>query len=314
MDKWEKYKRQISAGIVLVLWILTVVYAADAAKARGQAESLKAANYIEGTGIEEEFYSLRTELTEMILDQPGEYSIYLKDLETGEELSLNHREMYAASLIKLFVMARTYEYFEEITGWQADEAEDLAKGQEEITTYLEQMIQVSDNESFNELVRAQDADHSFSEGCRKMNAYLEEQGYEDTGIYHTLEPSVSEEEEISEEKNHTSARDCGRLLENIYEGKCVSEEASLDMLALLTGQERDWKIPAGLPEGTLCANKTGETDTCQHDAAIVFGPEKDYILCVMSDGLEGEQEGEDAALLIRDISRTVYEFLEQEEE
>ena len=66
--------------------------------------------------------------------------------------------------------------------------------------------------------------------------------------------------------------------------------------------------PAGLPEGTLCANKTGETDTCQHDAAIVFGPEKDYILCVMSDGLEGEQEGEDAALLIRDISRTVYEF------
>ena len=34
----------------------------------------------------------------------------------------------------------------------------------------------------------------------------------------------------------------------------------------------------------------------------------------MSDGLEGEQEGEDAALLIRDISRTVYEFLEQEEE
>ena len=125
---------------------------------------------------------------------------------------------------------------------------------------------------------------------------------------------MSEEEEISEEKNHTSARDCGRLLEDIYEGKCVSEEASLDMLALLTGQERDWKIPAGLPKETLCANKTGETDTCQHDAAIVFGPEKDYILCVMSDGLEGEQEGEDAALLIREISRTVYEFLEQEEE
>ena len=48
---------------------------------------------------------------------------------------------------------------------------------------------------------------------------------------------------------------------------------------LLLGQERDYKIPAGVPEHVTVANKTGETDTCQHDAAIVFG-ESATISCV----------------------------------
>ncbi len=46
--------------------------------------------------------------------QEGVWSIYIKDLETGEELSMNHQKMYAASLIKLFVMEKTYQDYEEI--------------------------------------------------------------------------------------------------------------------------------------------------------------------------------------------------------
>ncbi len=117
----------------------------------------------------------------------------------------------------------------------------------------------------------------------KIDEWLEEEGYEDTAVYHTLEPSPTEEEKVSEEKNHTSAIDCGKLLEAVYQGKAVSKAASQDMLLLLEGQERDYKIPAGVPRDTIVANKTGETDSCQHDAAIIFGPEKDYILCVMSE-------------------------------
>lgn len=53
------------------------------------------------------------------------------------------------------------------------------------------------------------------------------------------------------------------------------------------------------------ANKTGETDTCQHDVAIVYGPSVDYILCVMSEDLTNS---DDAVLTIQEISSTVYSY------
>lgn len=62
------------------------------------------------------------------------------------------------------------------------------------------------------------------------------------------------------------------------------------------------KIPAGLPEGTKCANKTGETDEYQHDAAIVYSPGGDYILCIMSSNCGA------AITNIQDISATVYDY------
>ena len=50
-------------------------------------------------------------------------------------------------------------------------------------------------------------------------------------------------------------------------------------------QERRGKIPAGLPEGAMCANKTGELEDAEHDAAIVSTDKGDYAICVMSSGL-----------------------------
>lgn len=104
----------------------------------------------------------------------------------------------------------------------------------------------------------------------------------------------------------TSAEDCGSLLEKIYKGECVSREASEFMLDLLKKQEVIWKIPEGLPEGIRSANKTGETDDQQHDIAIVYGEQTDYIICIMSEKISSEDT---AVQNIRDISRIVYQYL-----
>ena len=85
----------------------------------------------------------------------------------------------------------------------------------------------------------------------------------------------------------TSVKDCGLLLERIYRGECVSEEASAQMLDLLKRQENTSKIPAGIKAEVPTANKTGETDEDQHDIAIVYGAKTTYILCVMSEGISG---------------------------
>ena len=80
----------------------------------------------------------------------------------------------------------------------------------------------------------------------------------------------------------------------------------IEMLDLLENQQITWKIPEGLPQGVISANKTGETDLSQHDIAIVFGAKTTYILCVMS---ENWKNADDAIDDIRSISRVVYAYL-----
>lgn len=58
------------------------------------------------------------------------------------------------------------------------------------------------------------------------------------------------------------------------------------MLKLLLNQTSRWKIPSGLPSGTKVANKTGETDNYQHDAAIVYGKKTDYVVVIFSNTTE----------------------------
>ena len=61
-----------------------------------------------------------------------------------------------------------------------------------------------------------------------------------------------------------------------------------------------------LPEGTKVANKTGETSEVQHDAAIVYGENTDFILCIMTKNTNGVEEvyGD-----IHELTKMVYDTL-----
>lgn len=225
----------------------------------------------------------------------GEWAVYVKSLKDGGAFDINSHQMESASLIKLFIMGAT---------WQAIENGTLPYD-EQIQSFLWQMVTVSDNESSNRLVEAlSPSGSSHPEGRTAVNGFAAANGFADTSQgrdlqdYRAVEPV---------EKNYTSVRDCGQFLENVYRGTCVSEAASAQMLELLKAQELTGKIPAGLPEGTVTANKTGEVSTMEHDAAIVYSPSGDYILCVMSVNLA---DTETARQHIRDISATVYHFFQ----
>ena len=63
-------------------------------------------------------------------------------------------------------------------------------------------------------------------------------------------------------------------------------------------------IPAGLPEGTRVANKTGSITRIAHDAAIVYPPGRaPYVLVVLTRGFA---DGDVARATGRDISRAVW--------
>lgn len=251
--------------------------------------------------------NLKPQLEKMLEEYDGEWSVYVKDLETEDSILINDRQFYSASLIKAFAMAKTYQDLEAVNANEAARLKlsDPEAAREKVEGLLWNMITVSDNESFNELVRLQTDRFDFKEGAEAVNEYLKEEGYTKTTVQHTLHPASSKSEGLGE-RNMTSARDCGLLLERIYKGECVNEEASKAMLNLLMNQNITWKIPQGVPAGIEVGNKTGETDEDQHDIAIVYGEETDYILCVMSEGFKNQDTAMDN---ISRISRVVYNYL-----
>ena len=256
---------------------------------------------LENLGID----TLKPQLEAMISGYDGEWSVYVKDLESNEDFALNDKPLYSASLIKAFVMAKTYQDMDDVLKNEAAQMKttvDDTKVQDKVNTLLWNMITVSDNESCNELGRLQSDTHDFLDGAKQVNKYLKKEGYTKTSYQSTLHPSASKLITLGGH-NQTTVTDCGKLLERIYRGECVSKEASEEMLNLLKNQQNTSKIPEGLGVDVPTANKTGETDEDQHDIAIVYGTKTTYILCVMSENASNAIDN------IRNISRVVYNYL-----
>lgn len=237
--------------------------------------------------------SLKKQLVSMISGYNGTWSVYVKDLKTGDVISINDTAMKPASVIKLFTMAATYDSIKH----------GKIKKDSTVNRLLTNMITVSDNESYNELVRRNSSYRSFTNGCSVINNYLKKAGCTKTGCHSSLHPSASSFS-WDGRTNMASAKDAGLILEKIYKGKCVSAKYSNEMLNLLLHQTRRWKIPSGLPAGTKCANKTGENDSCQNDVAIVYGKKTTYIVCIFSQTYESS-----GVSGIRALSSKIYKAL-----
>ena len=107
--------------------------------------------------------------------------------------------------------------------------------------------------------------------------------------------------------NTTTARDLMILLRRIATGRAISKSASDEMIRVMFDQQFNEGIPAGLPKAARVAHKTGSITRANHDAAIVFLPDrKPYVLVVLTRGISDEAR---AHQLIADISRVIYQSL-----
>ena len=241
------------------------------------------------------FKNLKKDLNEMIDTYEGSWSIYVKDLKSGISLTINDQPQDSASLIKLYIAGAVLEKI------QHQELEET----ETIDLLLSDMISLSDNEAANELVRYLSDSHEHQDGMEKVNEFIEEHDFTDTWQYNGLEDSNLW---YGDEVNITSVKDCGRFLEEVYDGDMVSHLASRQLEGYLLDQEITLKIPAGIPSEIKTANKTGEKDNTQNDASIVYTPYRDYIICVMATNLTDEDT---AVENIRAVSAKVYGFFQE---
>ena len=103
--------------------------------------------------------------------------------------------------------------------------------------------------------------------------------------------------------NTTTARGLLMLLESIARGKAVGMRADDEMVAVLARQKFNEGIPAGVPESTRVAHKTGSITRIHHDAAIVYA-QRPYVLVVLVRGIEDRKV---SAALIARVSKAVFD-------
>ena len=109
--------------------------------------------------------------------------------------------------------------------------------------------------------------------------------------------------------NMGSPRDMAELLAMIAQGRCAAAPSCRLMIEVLAHQEWREKIPAGLPEGLLVANKTGGVSGTSNDAAIVYTPcGAPLVMVVFWKGL-GYEALEQAPGAIAEIAGVLYEHL-----
>lgn len=240
--------------------------------------------------------NLLTQINQLLPQNNGNWSVYVCNLQNGSEGNINAKPMQSASLIKLFIMGVVYERYDSMIDQY---------GQETIDSLLSSMITVSDNDATNTLVNYLGYGDTAS-GMGVVNEFCKAHGYTNTSMGRLMLQSNENGD------NYTSVQDCGRFLKEVYEiNNGTAQNASLShadsMYTLLKAQTRRNKIPAQIPDGIGVANKTGELDTVENDAAILYNTAKgiDLVICYMSENLTAVG---DAQTTIAEQSRMIYGY------
>ncbi|MEK7571652.1 MAG: serine hydrolase [Patescibacteria group bacterium] len=252
--------------------------------------------------------SLKKPLEEVLDGSTDSYAVVVKELQTNKSYAADeHHKFTAASLYKLWVMAVVYEQLEQGKLTESDvlkkDVVDLHKTFNiatesaekksgtvtlSVANALSRMIMLSDNYAAWLLTD--------KVGLKAINVWLKEHGFADSsfGSEKTL-PS-------------TTASDVSLFFEKLADGELGSQESTDAMLDLLTRQQLNGKIPKYLPSSVDIAHKTGELGKYSHDAGIIYAPQGDYILVVLSES--ASRIGADAR--IGRISEAVYEYFEDQ--
>ena len=260
------------------------------------------------------FYVLEKEINNFASSTSGEIYFLIKDLSFPyKKLSLKEStSLPAASLIKLPLLAVAAEAMKEnkilpdelVTIEKKDVAggSGIIKGMDlpiklTFQKICELSITHSDNTATNKIIDILGFD------------YIND-GFTALGLKHTrLKRKMMDfYERRKGTENYTSASDIAVLLEKIYRKKIVNVKMCGTMLSFLKKQKVNDRLPRYLPRETIIAHKTGLEKGITHDAGIIFSPKGDYIICVLTKGMNDQKK---TKKIIAQISLLAYNLYQK---
>ena len=118
-------------------------------------------------------------------------------------------------------------------------------------------------------------------GVDLVRRVLDDAGIDGIKVQRGVEDEVAFRQGLN---NEVSADGLVNLFRLACHGEFLNEASRKGIVDVLLGQEYNSMIPAGLPNGSKVAHKTGEISTVCHDGGIVFLPDrKPYVLVVLTE-------------------------------
>lgn len=245
--------------------------------------------------------------------------IFVKDLQTGDELEINAGVAYAGlSVLKIAIIEETYRVL--------DDSPDV-----ETTKLISETMTLSGNFTANLLLRDLIGNGDGYQGVENLTASMRHLGlvntfmatpYDEEVIPAMIVTPANSRADITTEPDpymQTTPLDMGLLLEMIYQcgqgggalmvaypGAFTVNECN-QMIEWMSANRIDSLIETGVPVGTKVAHKHGWTGDTHADAALVFSPGGDFVLVVF---LYRPQwlEWEEGNPLITEISTATYNY------
>ncbi len=245
--------------------------------------------------------------------------IFVKDLQTGEELTINSEVAYAGlSVLKIAILEEVYRSLDHPPG-------------AETTKLINETMTKSGNFTANVLLRDVIGDGDGYVGVERLTASMNRLGLVNTYMAVPYDEKDSALEVVTPANSRTDIStkpdpfiqttplDIGLLLEMIYQ--CSHGGGALimtypnsltagecqDMIKWMSRNHIESLIEAGVPAGTQVAHKHGWTSDTHADAGLLFTPGGDFVLVVF---LHRPQwlEWEESAPLFADISTASYNY------
>ena len=261
--------------------------------------------------LNQEMVGLKAQIEKLAAQNPNfTPGVFIVDLDTGGYASVSSDAAFAAaSTIKVPILVAFFQAVDEgrvrLDQVLTLRPEHIASGSGELQdqspgtkyTALEvatKMIAISDNTATNMLIE-------LLGGAEALNQKFQTWGLSVTAIRNNL-PDL-------EGTNTTSPRELVNLIGQINQGGLLSLRSRDRLLYIMRQTQNDSLLPRGLGEGAIIAHKTGNINSLVADAGMVDMPSgKRYLVAVMVKYAKNEKG---ADKLIRDISRTTYEYFDQ---
>ena len=242
-------------------------------------------------------------LEKFLKEEKGSYSVYYKDLKTGQEFGVNENKVLTGgSLNKLLIISYLYNLardnkinLDDKITIQKKDIRDYGTGSLRYTgagksyalkTLTQLALEQSDNTAAYVL--------SIKLGEDKIQEYGKRLGLESTNMAN----------------NKTTARDMGKILELIYSRKITSDPLTREFLDFMKDTDFEDRLVRDIPSQVSVYHKAADATNMVHDVGIIdpsttLGASgTSFILAILTSDIEN---GEEAKKTIGKIAKFIYD-------
>lgn len=267
---------------------------------------------------EPDFDKAKSELEALVDGFNGDVGIYVKHLRTGKTIEINADTVFpTASMVKVPIMARIFEkmeagelhydsthVYEDRLYYAGEDVVASFKAGERISLHklLFLMISFSDNTASLWL-------QELSDTGTKVNDLMARLGLEHTRVNSRTEGRQDAFRVYG--WGQTTPREMATLVEKIYAGEVLSEEASEEMYRLMSKSLWDNEALSSVPKHINVASKQGAVNRSRSEVVLVNAPGNDYVFTVITKNQEDTSWGEDneGFVLLRNVSSVLWEHI-----